>query len=281
MGTRLGATTAVNADYFGPGHHNVEELLYTNGRKLYEPPNPFRSILNVSSSNTVHIGMNRTGVPFYNTVGGGPHFIKGGRFVWDTSVSGKINGEGFASGSFASKNPWTAVGLTRDRLTLILAVVDGRQPGFSVGVTPGEMAAILLAEGAYEAMRFDGGGSSTLWIDSRGVVNSPSDGSERSVGTALLVYSDSLRPFVRGDANGDGGIDLSDALTIVFSLFQGELLDCPDAGDVNDSENLSLSDAIGILDYLFRSGSPPRGPFPSCGADPSGEALWCARSACR
>jgi len=281
MGKRLGATAAVNADYFGPGHHNVEELLYIDGRKTYEPPNPFRSIINITSGNEVHIGMDRAGVRFYNTLGGGPHFVKRKRYVWDTSVAGKINGEGFSTGSFSGKNPWTAVGLTGDGRTLILAVADGRQPGFSIGVTPEEMAGILIDEGAYEAMRFDGGGSSTLWLESRGVVNSPSDGSERAVGTALLIYSDSLRRFIRGDANGDGEINIADALLILYSLFgEGDLLICPDAADLDDSESISLTDIILALEYLFRGGSPPPYPFPRCGTDRSGTTLWCARPSC-
>lgn len=285
MARRRSAFAAVNADYFGVNHHNCEELLYTDGRRIYAPERPFRSVLNLSSDHRVHIGLERTGVPFYNTVGGGPQLLVAGSFTWDTSVSGEINGEGGFSPNtkFDGRNPSTAVGVTQDGKTLVLLVVDGRQPGFSVGTTPRELADLLLAEGASEAMRFDGGGSSTMWIRSRGgVVNSPSDGSERAVGTALLVFSDRDSPFIRGDANGDGVVDISDGLRILFWLFTGAPEPpCLDAADFNDSENISVQDAIRVLQFLFQEGPPPSPPFPGCDLDPGGFEADCGPGACR
>ncbi len=60
------------------------------------------------------------------------------------------------------RHPRTAVGLTEDRRTLILLVVDGRQRRRSAGATLDELADLLVAEGAHEAVNFDGGGSSVL-----------------------------------------------------------------------------------------------------------------------
>jgi hypothetical protein len=50
-------------------------------------------------------------------------------------------------------------------------------------------------------------------------------------------------PFVRGDGNADGTIDLSDAVFVLGYLFQGrqEPL-CLDAADANDDGDLDLSD---------------------------------------
>lgn len=73
--------------------------------------------------------------------------------------------------------PRTAVGLDQRRNELILVVADGRQPGYSEGVTVQEMAQIMLALGAFEAINLDGGGSSTMVVEgSNGrakVLNSP------------------------------------------------------------------------------------------------------------
>jgi hypothetical protein len=278
MAQRRGAFAAVNADYFGANHHNCEELLYTDGRLIYAPPSPFRSILNVARDNEVHIGMDRTGLRFFNTVGGGPQLIRNGRFVWDTSVSGAINGEGFSPNTkFDGRSPSTAAGVSRDGRTLILLVADGRQPGFSVGTTPQELSDLLLAEGAYQAMRLDGGGSTTMWVGSKGgVVNSPSDGIERAVGTALLVFSDRDEPFIRGDSNGDGSVNIADTVhTLLWLFVGGPEPSCPDAADFNDSESVSVQDAIRGLQYLFELGPAPASPFPACGRDPSGGGLDC------
>jgi len=285
MASRRGAFAAVNADYFGANHHNCEELLWTDGRKIYEPERPFRSVLNLTEDNVPHLGLERSGVAFHNAVGGGPQLVKDGRFVWDTSVAGEINGEGGFSPNtkFDGRNPSTAVGISRDGWTLILLVVDGRQPGFSVGTTPRELADLLIAEGAWQAMRFDGGGSSTMWLRSKGgVVNSPSDGSERAVGTALLIFTERDSPFVRGDANGDGRVDISDALRILLWLFAGSPSPpCLDAADFNDSESISVQDAVRGLAYLFQDGPPPEPPFPTCGLDPDGMRLDCGPAECR
>jgi exopolysaccharide biosynthesis protein len=86
----------------------------------------------------------------------------------------------------AARHPRSAIAISRDSSTVMLAVVDGRRP-WSVGMSFGELADALIALGAWEAMNLDGGGSSTLWI--RGtVVNYPSDvAGERPVGNAMFV----------------------------------------------------------------------------------------------
>ncbi len=68
--------------------------------------------------------------------------------------------------------------------------------------------------------------------------------------------------FVRGDANGDGGINLTDSTAILGHLFQGSPIDCADAGDFNDNGDLDLADAIAVLDYLFNAGGIPPSETP-------------------
>ncbi len=87
--------------------------------------------------------------------------------------------------SLCGRNPRTAVGVTAAGKVL-LVVVDGRQPRWSVGATLHELAGIMRRLGAVDALNLDGGGSSTMVV--RGtVVNRPSDGGERSITSALLV----------------------------------------------------------------------------------------------
>lgn len=58
--------------------------------------------------------------------------------------------------------PRVAVGLDAERRRLVLVVVDGRQRGYSEGVTLPELAALLVELGVHDAIELDGGGSATL-----------------------------------------------------------------------------------------------------------------------
>jgi hypothetical protein len=59
-------------------------------------------------------------------------------------------------------HPRTAVAVDESGTRLWLVVVDGRQPGYSEGVTMAELAEIVLALGAESGLNLDGGGSTTL-----------------------------------------------------------------------------------------------------------------------
>jgi exopolysaccharide biosynthesis protein len=134
-----------------------------------------------------------------DAVGGGPVLVRDGVAVFRAD-------EAFTPTQIAPRHPRTAVGQLADG-RLIFVVVDGRQPGYSIGMTTFEMALTMRRLGAVRAMQLDGGGSSTLAFDGK-VLNSPSDGRERSVANALVlqyygVYSPPpLVPVV--SPNGDG-----------------------------------------------------------------------------
>ena len=88
------------------------------------------------------------------------------------------------------RHPRTAVGLDAGARTLYLAVVDGRQPGYSQGMTAAELAALMLHLGCDRAINLDGGGSSILLAaekDALTPVNRPSDGRPRPVPLLLGV----------------------------------------------------------------------------------------------
>lgn len=121
-------------------------------------------------------------------VGGWPRIVLNGRNVakWADIVEGTF--PRFSAG----RHPRTAVGISRDSVTLYLVTVDGRRESDS-GMSLVEMANAMLQLGAYDAMNFDGGGSTTMVIEGK-VVNRPSDQSgERPVGSALLIIVDSAR----------------------------------------------------------------------------------------
>jgi hypothetical protein len=94
-----------------------------------------------------------------------------------------------ASSSFCqTRHPRTLVGLTEDKKTFIAAVVDGRSTK-SVGMTCTELGKLMKDLGAHDAMNLDGGGSTAMYVQGAGVVNVPSDGTERIVANHLAIFA--------------------------------------------------------------------------------------------
>ena len=102
---------------------------------------------------------------------------------------------------FCQPEPRSAIGISQDGGTLILATIDGRYSG-AAGMTTKQVGTLMVEFGAWRALNIDGGGSTTLVIKSEGgVVNTPSDGCCRVVSNHLGVqivepYGD-LTGFVR------------------------------------------------------------------------------------
>ncbi|MFL5605786.1 MAG: phosphodiester glycosidase family protein [Gemmatimonadaceae bacterium] len=115
-------------------------------------------------------------------IGGWPRILRDGENVAGDAATT----EGTLSRNAEMVHPRTAVGFSRDSATLILLTVDGRSEN-SGGVTLVDLARLMRRLGAWQAMNFDGGGSTTMVIDGA-VVNAPSDKTgEREVGNALMV----------------------------------------------------------------------------------------------
>lgn len=91
----------------------------------------------------------------------------------------------------AGRQPRTAFGVSQDGTKAIMMVVDGR--GDSIGATHSEMAALMKEYGAYEALHLDGGGSSTMAVQTVDdaapqLQNTPSDGAQRKVIASVGVF---------------------------------------------------------------------------------------------
>lgn len=99
-----------------------------------------------------------------------------------------------------------------------------------------------------------------------------------SVALSVDVGSSPIEAFVRGDANSDGGVDVSDAVFVLAGLFipGADPGSCADAVDTNDDGLSDVSDAVFLLASLFLPGAPPLPDPVSCGADPTADALDCA-----
>ncbi|MDZ7374925.1 MAG: phosphodiester glycosidase family protein [candidate division KSB1 bacterium] len=140
---------------------------------LFPPGDTFRAVIQLRPD---------LGSPVVEAIGGLPRLVRDGR------VSIEVEREG-GSGFRDIRHPRTAVGVSQDGYRVFLVVVDGRQEGYSVGMTLGELAELTIRLGCYDALNLDGGGSSTMLVDGK-VVNRPSDPvGERPVANALLVVA--------------------------------------------------------------------------------------------
>lgn len=119
-------------------------------------------------------------------VGGGPQLIKNGK------VEITFEAEKITPRFVSDRHPRTAIARLKDGRVL-LATVDGRQPGVSAGMSLAELAELLLEFGAAEAINLDGGGSTTMVVGGE-LVNVPSDQTgERPVSDAILVLPGGLQ----------------------------------------------------------------------------------------
>ena len=133
-------------------------------------------------------------------------------------------------------HPRTALGITVAG-DLVVASVDGRQPGYSTGVDLEELAELLLSRGVVQALNMDGGGSTTVAVRLPGdpevsVVNRPSDGNERAVANSLIVFSSAPT----------GPLAIVDVLPGMTTLWQGEAADFAAKGQDAAYNGVALAD---------------------------------------
>jgi exopolysaccharide biosynthesis protein len=116
-------------------------------------------------------------------IGGTPRLIRDGAVSveWEKENDGK---------SFTyNRHPRTAVGISADSMRIFFVTVDGRQKGYSAGMSLFELAEYMQSWGIKQAVNLDGGGSTTMVVRGN-IVNSPSDlEGERAVSSALMVVS--------------------------------------------------------------------------------------------
>lgn len=93
---------------------------------------------------------------------------------------------------------------------------------------------------------------------------------------ALVQIVGDVSVFIRGDANGDEVVDISDAMSTLGFLFFGDQRPvCFDAADANDDGLIDVSDAIFSLGFLFLGEEFIPEPHPAAGEDPTADGLGC------
>ncbi len=189
---------AINASYFSPFYDRTPWDYYPrsgdrtvpNGETIsngdrHTPPLEKWPVLCISQNNTARI-IDRGRCPngTLNAVAGRELLVSNGR----TTV-----------GKFADDEqkpyPRVAVGIDRSGTKLWLIVIDGKQPLYSEGVTKVELSQLMAKLGVDTAINLDGGGSTTLVVDTGNgatVLNAPIHAkvpmNERPVANQLGFY---------------------------------------------------------------------------------------------
>jgi len=190
-----------------------------------------------------------------DAIGGGPVLVRNGNPVYRAN-------EAFTTSQLAPRHPRTAVGQFPDG-RILFVVVDGRQSGYSVGMTTFEMAQTMVRLGAVRAMQLDGGGSSTLAFDGA-VLNRPSDGRERPISTALMLqYLGAYAPPPAVSVYSPNGDGVDEEQTLAFKVVRPAnvtvTLTAPD-GTVAFQETAAREP--GTYEVAFPPPPPPPPPPP-------------------
>ncbi|SDM44181.1 phosphodiester glycosidase family protein [Nonomuraea jiangxiensis] len=118
--------------------------------------------------------------PDVNVIAGSVGLVRNGK----VKITAKRDGHD-SMNMILRRHPRTLLGTTKNG-SLILATIDGRKPGQTIGANFVEAAQFMRWLGAVNAINLDGGGSTAMVVSGK-VVNKPSDGRERAIGDALLV----------------------------------------------------------------------------------------------
>jgi hypothetical protein len=144
-------------------------------------------------------------------LGGGPIIVREGKPVFRSL-------EGFTTDQMAYRHPRTGVGQLADG-RIVLVAVDGRQPGYSTGLTNFELALTMMRLGCVTASALDAGGSTTMAFDGK-LLNRPSDpGGERAVAEALtLFYYGVYEPALPARVLSPNADGVDDTQTFAYKL---------------------------------------------------------------
>jgi hypothetical protein len=147
--------------------------------------------------------------------------------------------------------------------------------GFQVNpATPASVSEVPFVDGAPGAEFTSGPVVNTLVA--LGTTYTPETASSFVFLSGYVNVLPEISTFIRGDANGDETVDVSDPIATLRWLFTGgERPVCYDAADANDDGRIDLSDPVAALGFLYLGGPRIPPPYPERGEDPSGDRLGC------
>ncbi|MEZ5963522.1 MAG: phosphodiester glycosidase family protein [Planctomycetota bacterium] len=215
------AAAAVNGGFFAEDGSPVG-LVASGGRLLHGPDERRRATVAVRGDDVVLLdaGDVERALSATQTTPDGAETSEAAASIDDALAAGPwlLRAGASVAPQTSPRHPRTAIG-SNGRAT-ICVTLDGRNEAAG-GVTLDELAQVMAALGCSEALNLDGGGSTTMWVQSLGgVVNCPCDNKtfdaegERKVGNALVVLAQPI--WTRDEESAvltpaDGATPLRDA----------------------------------------------------------------------
>nr|WP_321358093.1 phosphodiester glycosidase family protein [uncultured Draconibacterium sp.] len=172
MATKQNALAAINGTFFDMKKGGSVVFLKADD-KIVTPPNSDATAIIREAAFTVGDSVRIAAFPKNNwknweanydeVMVSGPLLVVDGKCVEPDSTSFTL-----------TKHPRSAVGITNN-YELLFVTADGRHENKASGLTIEELGILMKALNCTNAMNLDGGGSTTLWTDKKGVINFPSD----------------------------------------------------------------------------------------------------------
>jgi hypothetical protein len=192
---------AVNGDFFKPWRDislvdyyphvgdPVHVLGFASSRgEVYSRGDPKYPTLYISEDGQA--GFDEPAGAVFNAISGNYILVAGG----------KCNMDDLSHPYHLRLHPRTAIVLDKEGRTMMIFVIDGRQPNYSMGASTQELVEIVIEYGGYTALNLDGGGSTTLVVEGGTgeprVLNAPIHNHvpyrERPVANHLGIYARAL-----------------------------------------------------------------------------------------
>ncbi len=186
MAARSGAILAINADDYGVHKYGTiirnGQLLRTHDTTrnmlIVDQNSDFSVRVDRSRENPAQLGQQLVEAGTWQTFEFGPELVRDGQSVAFSPSFDVI------STRSTRREPRTAIGQI-DTLHYVVIVADGRQDGYSKGMTLPELQELFVSLGAHTAMNLDGGGSAEMWFQGQ-IINRPAGGQERKVSDILF-----------------------------------------------------------------------------------------------
>lgn len=186
LARRANAVLAINGDDYATHKHGI---ILRNG-ELLRAQNTTRNLLVVDAKGDMSVKADRKKEDYKKI---GKDLVSAG--AWQSFEFGPVlveNGQAVAFSSafdvISTKpsrlEPRTAIGQIGP-LHYIIIVLDGRQDGYSVGMSLQDLQQLFISYGAQTALNLDGGGSSEIWFQGQ-ILNRPAGGKERQVSDIIF-----------------------------------------------------------------------------------------------
>ncbi|MCS7180995.1 MAG: phosphodiester glycosidase family protein [bacterium] len=165
----------INRKWYEGQYVDIKGLVVSDGKFYSEPETTYISVfINKEGKLEIKKSLNKDEV--MEGVAGFNQIVKDGQIIIEQSEK---------------LNPLTGIGVDKSGYIVYFVVVDGRQKGYSEGMSLFELADFMLKLGCWNVAQMDGGGSSIMGlIDNKRkirIVNKPSDGRIRPLPVIMIV----------------------------------------------------------------------------------------------